>query len=158
MTQVVRSKSRQNRYSEHLETLIALVTHLGLTYRRSRTPTMLAKYLGLEKAEVQKVLSDFKGLFRESVSVENGEHFYTLQIRYARRWLDETESDSDDDDTVQRPPLAPEHIAGLLSFVSRMVEQEQTGARQRARNWFTLAGAWIAAAAAIAAAIIALVK
>ena len=145
------------RYSDHLETLIALVTNLAMTRYKSRTPGALAKYLALDYDEVLYVLRNFKGLFRESITVtDNGERYYTLQLRYARRWLeDET---PEDDNSELREPLEADYLSTLLSFISEMVANEQASARQHSENRITFIGAWIAAIAAIAAAVITLLK
>ena len=78
-------------YSDHLETLVALVQHLAMTERKSKRPSALANALSLDPEEVKLVLENFKGLFRKSrtTSDETQEHFFTLQLRYARRWLGE---------------------------------------------------------------------
>jgi len=149
-------------YSDNLETLVALVTHLAMTKFRSRTPGNLAKYLGLKEAKVLDVLETFKGLFRKSITkLDDGQHYYTLQLRYARRWLQEDDKrhvdyDSETDEPDPREPLEPEHLSALLSFITDMVEQEQATKRQKSSNRAALAGAWTAAAIAFVAAVISL--
>jgi hypothetical protein len=148
-------------YSDHLETIIALVTNLGMTRYKSRTPTALAKYLSLDKDEVNLVLQNFKGLFRESIikSKKTNEPFYTLQLRYSRRWLeDDAEEQDEDAPDNQREPLEADYMATLLGFISEMVANEQAEKRQLIANRSATVGAWIAAGAAFIAAIIGIIS
>ncbi len=148
--------ANEKRYSNHLETLIALVTNLAMTRHRSRTPRALAKYLSLDYGQVLYVLTSFKGLFRESIAVtDNGEHYYTLQLRYARRWL-EDEAPEDDNSALEEP-LEADYLSTLLNFISGMIANEQASARQYSENRAALIGAWVAAIAAIVAAIVILI-
>ena len=75
----------ETRYSENLDTLIALATNLALTRHKARTPSKLAKTLSLNESDVLRVLETFKGLFRKSrrKKSSSGEHYYTLQLRCA---------------------------------------------------------------------------
>lgn len=136
-------------YSEHLETLIALLTHLAMTDWSMRTPPNLAKALSIDEAEIQYVLDNFKGLFRRSqkTSKKTGAHFYTLQIRYARQWL---EDEVEHDEGPKRPPLEAEYLTTLLNFVTHKAAEE----RSRSLGLIT---AWIAAGAMLIVAILAIV-
>jgi len=140
---------RALRYSDHLEALIALVTHLAMTDWSMRTPPNLAKALSIEETEIQYVLDNFKGLFRRSqkTSKKTGVHFYTLQIRYARQWLEEQ---AGDDEGPQKPPLEVEYLTTLLEFVTHKAAEE----RSRSLGFIT---AWIAAGGSLLVAILAIV-
>ena len=76
-------------YLENYDLLIALITHLSLTKYRSRTPSQIAKSLGLldNKEQVQKSLDSFFEFFRKSnnKSQDSNENFYTVHARYALR-------------------------------------------------------------------------
>jgi hypothetical protein len=127
-----------------------------MTRYKSRTPKILSERLALDHDEVTDVLKSFKGLFRESSGTcSYGECYYTLQLRYARRWL-EKEDDSDaEEESDPKEPLEAEYLGALLEFISAMVEHEQAAVRQGTSNRSALIGAWIAACAAIIAALIA---
>ncbi|GAG70467.1 unnamed protein product, partial [marine sediment metagenome] len=148
--------SKNVKYSDHLETIVALVTHLAMTRHKSRTPTILSSDLSLDHSEVSLVLNSFKGLFRESIKTtkqkDSGyvEHYYWLQLRYARWWLEEQQMFDEDN----QAPLEPEYIGMLLSFISAMVEQEKAEERQTKVNYFSLTASICALVASIIAAII----
>jgi len=55
-------------YSQNLDTIIALTSNLALVKHKSRTPSNLARYLNLQKKDVEHVLETFKGLFRRSIN------------------------------------------------------------------------------------------
>jgi len=140
-------------YTAHLDTIVALVTNLAMTKWQSRTPTILAKELGLDHDEVADVLRNFKGLFRESYGkADYGEPYYWLQLRWARKHLEE--AGKSDEDVGLKEPLEPEYLSALLNFVLTMVEQEQAGSRERRASCTATIAAIVAALAAIAAAII----
>ena len=150
----------ENRYSENLDTLIALVTNLAMTRFKARTPSKLAKRLSLDESEVLLVLENFKGLFRRSrrKKSKSGEYYYTLQLRYARRWLEENSENEGEDDPEPQEPLEAEYLATLLNFVTSQADHEQAYKRQKSSNFTTLVGAWVAAVAAIIAAILSLLS
>jgi len=153
--------SKNALYSEHLETIVALVSNLGTTSYTSRTPTALAKYLSLDHAEVTFVLENFRGLFRASItkSKTTNEPFYTLQLRYSRRWLEaDAEAQGEDELDSQKEPLGADYMATLLGFISEMVTNEQAEKRQLSANRSATIGTWIAAGAALLAAIIGIVS
>ena len=146
----------KTRYSKNLEVTLALVTHLAMTRKKSRTPSTLAKYLNLKKAGVQNVLDNFPGLFRKSrdeyVS-KKGENYYTLQLRYARRWLDET-ANEEMEDPDPKEPLEPEYLSALINYISHQADQERTGMRQWLVIFASLIASLVAAAAAITVAVV----
>jgi hypothetical protein len=131
-----------------------------MTKYESRTPRVLAKYSSLDEEEVIHVLENFKGLFRKSVSTcDYGQHYYTLQLRYATRWLrDDADADEEEDPGQEEEPLEAQYFSTLLTFISEMVGQEYASRRKRWENIIVMAGAWIAATASIVAAIISLMK
>ena len=134
-------------YSENLETLIALVTHLAMTDWSMRSPPNLAKALSIDQFEIERVLESFKGLFRKSsyTSKKTGAHFYTLQLRHARQWL----VDNEDEDS-NGPPLEPEYLTALLNFIAHRAQEESS----RSVGLIT---AWVAAGASILVAVLAIV-
>ena len=138
---------KDDKYSSHFETLVALVSYMALMEYTSRTPTNLAKYLSLGKDEVVFALENFKGIFRESIkpSHDTNEKFYCLQMRYATRKRD---ADDDEGDLVQ---MKAEHINTLLDFIAKMVEAEKAGERQNSSNWITIVASSIAFIASLIA-------
>jgi len=135
-------------YSGHLDTLTALVTYLGATSYRSRTPRGLADSLGLDHGRVLATLEGFKGLFRKSINTKEGtsESYYSLHWRFARR---ESREGSDADPEREEQPLDAEHLAALLDFVSRAAEREAALRGQATSNRVAVGAAVIAATAAL---------
>ncbi|SEB18594.1 hypothetical protein [Marinobacterium iners] len=133
--------SQNPKYSDHQETLIALVTHLAMTDWSARTATNLAKALSIDKSEIETVLSGFKGLFRQSKrkSKKTGDYFYSLQIRHARQWLNEVD---DEDENDRKPPLESEYLTKLLDFVISKSAEER-------RNKIAVVGPWVTAFASL---------
>ncbi len=109
-------------YSQNLDVLIALISHLGLCNQKSRTPTFIAKDLGIEVSKIQDSLEGFSGIFRRSKNKsKSGESYYTLQIRFALRgsqYSDETEG-------KEGTALEIDHIISLMNFVSDQAQKEQ---------------------------------
>ena len=92
-------------YPKHLDTLIALVTYLALSVRKSRTAPGMATALSLDEDEVRTTLTTFTGISRRSTSAsEKGELYFTLHARYALRAVDADEQDALPDPLVERPP------------------------------------------------------
>jgi hypothetical protein len=134
----------QTVYSDNLDVLVALVTYLAMTDFKSNTPSYIAETLALDINKVKNTLQTFDGLFRESNNpAENGEKYYTLHLRYALRWAQD-----DDNNSELKEPLGAEYLDTLLNFITRMVEQEQTNQRQFSSNRATLTAAWVAAGVA----------
>jgi hypothetical protein len=135
----------QPSYTEHLDALVALVTNLAMTEWKSRTPTILAKELALDYDEVVYVLDRFKGLFRKSYGrkeyEDRQEPFYWLQLRWARRYVEE----ATEDDVALKEPLEADYLSTLLDFILTMVEQEQAAERQQMANRTALYSSWLAA-------------
>ena len=144
------------RYTEHLDILIALTTHLALTTSqyKSRTVPNLVAELGLEAPDVRFVLETFPGLFRKSRgTTTSGEHYYSLRARRALRFPGE--------DNQPLPELRVDVLKALLEFVSQRAETEkeerqfQETLRHAVINTRIAAGgALVAAVATIVAAII----
>lgn len=139
----VAMKKQALNYSQHYETLVALVTYLAICEindnaqqrRDNATTEELAKYIGLETEEIKMVLNGFKGLFRRSI-VEHPidkkyekQYRYTLQLRYARRIY------TDDPMPAEwGSPLSNEDLFTLLSFITNKVREEQENERQIRAN------------------------
>jgi hypothetical protein len=110
----------------------------------------------LEETEVKEVLTLFPGFFRRSKRQSSqGEYFYTVHLRYARRALD----------GVASKTLTPDELSSLLNLVSHMTAQEHETSllyiemREEQKtlkqtNRITLIVAIVSAVAAISAAII----
>lgn len=116
------------KYSEHYETVIALVTYLAVCQRYSKrfdktidnaTSDWLANYLNLEVDEVAFVLDNFRGLFRKTKEAYDGLHRYSLLLRYSLR----SYTTADAPDTSK--PLSNEELFALLNFVSSKASEEQ---------------------------------
>ena len=130
--------NKSKKYSENLDTLIALTTHLAMSEYKSRTPSAMSADLGLDYENVLHVLKAFTGIFRQSKKVSkkdiepngNSEHFYWLQLRYARWYL---ENKNEEDERLE-PPLEAEYLVALLDFIVKMVEQEKAESRQYSTN------------------------
>ena len=142
------------KFSDSLNSLVALITYLGCTDFQSRRAEPLAKDLGIPFNEVQKTLEGFPTFFRRSRNPKQGtnEHYWTLHIRYALRPV----TDSDD---AKGPPLAPSELVPLLEIVTTMVAQERESDRHgkdleqgRIKANYTLGASFVAAFAAIVAA------
>ncbi|HEX6612342.1 MAG TPA: hypothetical protein VF022_00555 [Rhodanobacteraceae bacterium] len=114
-----------------------------------RTPPNLSKALSIDESEIEQVLDGYKGLFRKSkkVSKKTGKHFYTLQIRYARQWLEER---LEDDEGEKKPPLEAEYLTTLLNFVTHKAAEEKNRS-------LSLVTSWIAAGASLLVAVLAIV-
>ena len=140
--------SQNPKYSEHQETLIALVTHLAMTDWSARTPTNLSKALSIESSEITEVLNEFKGLFRKSnnKSKKTGDHFYTLQIRHAKQWLYESAEEGEND---TKPPLESELLTKLLDFVISKAAEERVNRITSIAPWVAVFGSLIVAGLAI---------
>ncbi len=127
------------KYSEHLDVLLALISHLGLVDKKSRTPPVLAKYLGFPEEEIRNTLSTFHGIFRKAPKPsKSGQPFYTLQIRYALRekeYKDWNKPDYNPGDSEESGnAIDVSHIIDLMNFVSERAKQEED--REQSLNEF----------------------
>lgn len=140
---------RQNpKYSRHQETLIALVTHLAMTDWSARSPTNISKAISIGKDEITLVLERFRGLFRKGnrINKKTNEHYYSLQIRHARQWLEDSDSDNEE---TKKPPLEPEYLNKLLDFVITKAAEERG-------NRIAIFGPWLTAIASLVVAALAI--
>ncbi len=162
--------TRQRRYNDHLDVLLALVTYLGLCAWRSRSPNGLARDLGLDETSITIALNNFPGLFRKSANVHptnaGPQPSYTLHARYARRRSlrsDEISlgtrnlaalSDPEPTQIGIGEELDADTLRAVLDFVTEQARAERES-RQHARSqrWL-LAGVFLAAAASIVSAVI----
>jgi hypothetical protein len=136
------------RYTDHLGDLIALTTYLALTPKISRTPVWLARDLSLAEQAVRETLNGFPGLFRKSTRTSaEGEHFYTLHARYALR--------AGEGDDTNQAELRSDLLSTLLQFASQQAAQETAYAQFQVQQAHTLRVTWVAAGAAIVAAVLA---
>ena len=103
-------------YSKHIDVLTALITYLALTPKKSRTVQGVAGDLGIEADRVQEAFDSFPAVFRMKQN-RNGTSFYTLHARYALRPYDAAED-------TDLPPVRPELLAVLLSFVTQRARDE----------------------------------
>lgn len=156
------------KYSEHFETIIALVTYLAVCNRYSEkydktidnaNAGWLAIHLGLEENEVKMVLGRYKSLFRESKWKYGGEEYeeqyrYSLLLRYAHRpYTDQSAPDASQ-------PLTNEELFLLLNFISDKAREEQeekqhlaNSRNQKMAMYIAVLSAMIAAGASIIAAL-----
>jgi len=84
---------------------------------------------------------------------KTGEHFYTLQLRYARRWL-ENSTDAEMEDPEPKEPLEQQYLSALINFITNQADQERSGNRQWLVILASLVSSLIAAGAAITAVVI----
>ena len=115
---LLRKSSKSPSYSDHLEVLVAAVTHLAMGKWAFRQAKTLAKDMSIDANEVAVVLDEFKGLFRKSVGASNDpfEQYYCLHLRYTRQY--------NEDEKAERPPLDTQNLMTLLEFISRKANQE----------------------------------
>lgn len=114
------ARSARPSYSRHLETLMAVVTHLAVHKWSIRQPRGIAKDLSIDEADVRDVLDTFKGLFRRSIktSDDHGAPFYSLHLRFARQGSDENQQQD-------KAPLESEYLIPLLEFISENAREER---------------------------------
>lgn len=130
------------KYSDHIDYLIASVFYLA-TQRGwwARTPKMMAEELSLDEAKLKAVFDGFPGLFRKSPRParysETGQHYYSLQARYAQR-----DHYEEQEETTDIPPLDTDKIRLLYDFILKSADDERT-------RWRSLLGNGIAVTAAI---------
>jgi hypothetical protein len=142
-------------YSEHYDTIVALVTYLAVLDRRGEksgrsfdnaSVKWLAGKLGLPEAEIEFVLENFKGLFQKAHKPFEGEYHYSLLLRYSHRIYHA------DEDPEYSKPLPDEALFDLLDFISNRVAMEQEEAQQRLNNRNQLVAMLVASLSAVVAA------
>lgn len=161
-------KNNNLKYSDHYETIVALVTYLALCNRYierdkktidNATAWWLVKYLGLSEQteenkvafdakvkEVEAVLTGYTSLFRKSNDQHEGRYRYSLLLRYARRlYKDKQDPDVSD-------PLSNEELFSLLDFISNKAKTEQEEKTREDNNRYQLLAMGIAVLSAVIAA------
>ena len=134
------------RYSEHIDYLLASIVYLGTQPSFwARRPNYLAAELSLDEARMRRVLNGFPGIFRKSPkAAEHGEHYYSLQARYALRT---------DYNTVEKkvriPPLPVETVRLMYEFVQKSADDERSGWRSILANGVAVAAAITSALTAV---------
>jgi len=140
--------STQPKYSDHLDTIIALITNLAYAEKAYRTPATLANATSIDESEVTLVLEAYKSLFRKSKSRKSNA-FYSLQLRHARKWIEEENADALDDEGRRLGPLEADSVNALLDFVVKKADHES-------RTSLGLYTSWLTSVAALAVAILAI--
>jgi hypothetical protein len=153
---MAKGKTVNQPYTVYFNTLVALVTHLSITTAESRTASNIARSLGLQPDEVRDAVTKFPAFFRESrTESQDGEKFYTVHLRYARRYNKLNER-------VDTEPLSLEELKTLLDLISTMVAQEYENSRlqldMKGRNRQLFWTSLITMLAAITAAVVSIVK
>ena len=134
------------KYSEHFDTLIALVTYLGVgrfEEKDSKNIPSIAQHLNIEEEEVKFILNSFRGLFRKSeekfYSTYGNQYRYTLLLRYSKR-------NYENSNLMQiGEPLKEKELFEIYKFISDLAQEEQRNIRTKITNRNTLIAAWIAA-------------
>jgi len=114
--------ARKHKYSDHLDTLVALITHLAYSQYVVRSSPALAKVLSIEESEIIYTLENFKSLFARTskLSAHTGAPLYGLHVRRAIAWAAGVE----EDETTERPKLETPFVNGLIDFVVKKADQE----------------------------------
>ena len=143
--------SGRQRYSDHVDILIAAIQYLGRSRPWARTPSFMANELGLDTEQLKGVFNGFPGIFRRSrqpAKHTNGaEYYYSLQARYAQR-PDYSKSDRE----TKINPLTPEEIATLLNFVLDAVRLEHDRKHVLQTNAIAVTAAIVSSISAVIAA------
>lgn len=111
-------------YSEHLEVLTAVITHLAMGKWARRTVRGLGDASQLDEEKVQAVLDNFSSLFKKykTPSKKTGSPYYALHLRHARQWVEG--EDKDNGEQAQKEPLDPQYLTILLEFISHRAQEE----------------------------------
>ena len=141
------------KYSDNLDYLVAAISYLGRSGPWARTPTFLARELGLDDKKLKAVFEGFPGLFRKSRQPSDnencGEYYYSLQARYAKR-----PDYGAPEKGTQIDPISPQEIETILEFVLRAVQMERDSVRAKWTNWIAVLAAVASAMTAIIVAVI----
>lgn len=140
------------KYSDHIDYLIASIIYLASQRGWwARTPKMLASELSLDENRLTAAFDGFPGIFRKSAKPsETGQHFYSLQARYALR------DDYQGDETRVDIPTVPIETTRLIyDFVLKAADDERVRNRTAISNRLAVGAA---IASAITAIIVALLK
>ncbi|MBC8037900.1 MAG: hypothetical protein H7X89_11865 [Rhizobiales bacterium] len=107
----------------------------------------MALELSLDEGKLQRIFDAYPGLFRKSaMPSKNGQHFYSLQARYAQREGGDTK---EPEQISYIAPLDGDRIRLLVDFVRASASDE---VESRRRLW----AVWIAAGAAVVSALTAI--
>ena len=141
------------RYSKDIDYLVSSIIYLAThSYYWARSPRALAIELSLNEERLTQVFNGFPGIFRKSSSItENGQHYYSLQARYAQR---EGKDTVEPDKVSYIEPLSTNKISLLLEFVQNMAEHENLDQRLWRQNSVAVAAAVVSAVTAVIVAII----
>ncbi|MFJ5317511.1 hypothetical protein [Pectobacterium versatile] len=105
--------------------LTAMIQHLGAHERwNSRTPRNIADSLGMDMAEVERVLTNYPAFFRRSSNLSTqGEPLFMIHLRYARRRKNE------ETDARESPPISAAEMGIMLDLVTKMIAVEEQNKR-----------------------------
>ncbi len=119
------------KYSDSIDYLTSSILYLAThEYYWARTPRGLARELSLDEERLQEVFNAFPSLFRKSLNPgDYGQHFYSLQARYAQREGSDT---AEPEKISYIKPLETDKIQLLLDFVLKMTEHEKIDSRTEA--------------------------
>ena len=147
------SLDSQMKYSDNIDYLVASILYLGThAYYWARTPSGLGHEIYLDEKRLLEVFEAFPSIFRKSrLPNENGEHFFSLQARYAQRKGAGTD---EMDDEMDIAPLDKDKLDLLISFVLKMTEHEKFDARGKLTNIVAIGAAVASSIAAIVAAVV----
>jgi hypothetical protein len=139
------------RYSDNIEYLTASVIYLA-TQRGwwARTPAALSAELSLDHGKLKQVFEGFPGIFRKSTRPSStGEHFFSLQARYAQR-----DDYGQKEEVTDILPLDADRIRLIYDFILKAADDERAQKRAMVGNSIAVAAAVMAALAAITSAFI----
>lgn len=137
--------------------LTALIQHLGAHERwNSRTPRNIADSLGMDMAEVERVLSTYPAFFRRSGNLSaQGEPLFMIHLRYARRRKNE------ETEARESPPVSAAEMGMMLDLVTKMIAVEEQNKRlsfeiksNNVKIWSALGLAFLSSVTAIAVALL----
>lgn len=134
------------KYSDNVDYLIASIIYLA-TQRGwwARTPTNLAAELSLDRERLGQVFEGFPGIFRKSTRPSStGEHYYSLQARYALR----TDYDAKEEVT-DIIPMKTEEVRLIYDFVLKSADDERARQRMFIGNSIAVGAAIVSAVTAI---------
>ena len=142
-------------FTQDFHCLTALIQHLGAHEKwNSRTPRNIADSIGLDKGEVERILTEYPSFFRKSANFSSQkEPLYSLHLRYARR--------RKNPDTGEReaPPVSSAELSMLMDLVTKMInieaENKRLDTEEKHNNykvWGAIFAAFISAGAALLAA------
>ncbi len=141
------------KYSNDIDYLMAAVLYLGSqNFFWARTPRHMASELSLGEDKLQRVFDGYPGIFRKSAKPsKNGQHFYSLQARYAQREGGDT---AEPEQISHIAPLSDDRIKLLVDFVRTSASEEVESSRRLWAIWVAACAAVVSAATAILVAIL----